>query len=101
MSGVNTNRSSTLWGRSWSLAILRSCCRRYVNNVIDFACPIGFHRLQGTKVLEDREIRLPLFYAPECASPQKASLRIVKYTGSLVSPEWVDVEEGAVLAPCA
>ena len=101
MSGVNTNRSSTIRGRSLSLAILRSYCRGYVNYVIDFACPIGFHRSQGTKVLEDLEFRYHLCILSEDAPPQNVSSEIIKYTGTLVSPEWDDVETGAMLARCA
>ena len=100
-SGVNTNRSSTLRGRSLSLAVLCSCCRGYVNHVIDFACPIGFHRSQGTKVLEDREIRYRRCILSEDAPPQSVSSEIIRYSGTLVYPEWDDVEKGAVLVRCA
>ena len=96
MSGVNISRLLTLWVRSVFPTILRPCCRGYVNHTIDLICRIGVHRLQGTKVLEDREIRHHLCFISEGASPQKASPRIVKYTGSLVSPEWEDIENGAV-----
>ena len=49
---------------------------------------------QGTKILEDREIRHGFCWTSEDTPPQEASPRIVKYTGSLVSPEWEDVEKG-------
>ena len=56
-----------------------------------------FIRPQGTKVLEDREIRHDFCELSEGAPPQAVSPRISKYIGSLVSPEWIDVEEGTVL----
>ena len=33
------------------------------------------------------------------ALPQSLLAGITKYTGTLVSPEWTDVEEGAVFTP--
>ncbi|KAF9783757.1 hypothetical protein BJ322DRAFT_877685 [Thelephora terrestris] len=48
---------------------------------------------RGTKVLEDREIRHAFYLESEGTPPQEASPRIVKYTGSLVSPGWEDVEK--------
>ncbi|KAF9783759.1 hypothetical protein BJ322DRAFT_1109608 [Thelephora terrestris] len=55
----------------------------------------GFRTMlsRGTKVLEDREIRHTFYMASEGAPPQEALPRIVKYTGSLVSPEWEDEEQ--------
>ncbi|KAF9650929.1 hypothetical protein BDM02DRAFT_3213948 [Thelephora ganbajun] len=50
----------------------------------------------GTKVLEDREIRHKFCALSEGTPPQHAPSTIVKYTGSLVSPEWEDVEKGGV-----
>ena len=52
--------------------------------------------LQGTKVLEDREIRLDFIRCAEGAPPQHACPRIIKYTGALAEPEWYDVEPGRV-----
>ena len=52
--------------------------------------------LQGTKVLEDREIRLDFSCCTEGAPPQHACQRIIKYTGALAEPEWYDVEPGRV-----
>ena len=88
-----------LWGRSTFPTILRPCCHGYVNHIIDFACRIDFLCSQGTKVLEDREIRLDLFLTSEDAPPQSTSDEIVKYTGTLVSPKWKDVTKGAVFTP--
>jgi len=48
---------------------------------------------RGTKVLEDREIRHKFCCISEGAPPQKVVLNIIKYTGSLVAPEWGDKEK--------
>jgi len=57
--------------------------------------------LQGTKILENREIRHRRS-ATTADTPRKRTFtRIVKYTGSSASPEWEDVEPGRVLSfPC-
>ena len=59
--------------------------------------------LQGTKVLEDREIRHEFCWSSEGTPPQQVFHIIAKYIGSLVTPEWEDIEEGRVfdsLVPC-
>ena len=57
---------------------------------------MNFIALQGTKVLEDREIRHSFFLSSEDGPPQHASPGIDKYTGALDAPEWKDVEQGKV-----
>ena len=52
--------------------------------------------LQGTKVLEDREIRHSFCITARGEPPQHASPRISKYTGDLTAPKWEDVEPGRV-----
>ena len=54
--------------------------------------------MQGTKVLEDREIRFSFRILAEDAPPQHGFSGITKYTGSLAAPEWEDVEPGRVLS---
>jgi len=54
---------------------------------------------QGTKVLEDREIRLSVGRCAKGAPPRQASSGITKYTGILVTPEWRDAEPGRVFNP--
>jgi len=54
--------------------------------------------LQGTKVLEDREIRHSFYMTSEDIPPQHVFSRVVKYTGTLATPEWDDVEEGRVFS---
>ena len=53
--------------------------------------------LQGTKVLEGQEIRHSFGLISEDSS-QHASPGISKYTGTLVAPEWEDVEKGTVFS---
>jgi len=53
--------------------------------------------LQGTKVLEDREIRLARAITAEGSPPQYSFPGITKYTGALAAPEWKDDEPGRVL----
>jgi len=55
--------------------------------------------LQGTKVLEDREIRFVRTKVTEGAPPQYALPDIVKYTGTSTAPEWLNAEPGRVLFP--
>jgi len=54
--------------------------------------------MQGTRVLEDREIRFSFRILAEDAPPQHGFSGITKYTGSLTAPEWEDVEPGRVLS---
>ena len=55
--------------------------------------------LQGTKVLEDREIRLARVTVTEGTPPKYSLPEITKYTGDSATPEWKDVEPGRVLFP--
>ena len=54
--------------------------------------------MQGTKVLEDREIRHSFRWVTEDGPAQHVLPRIVKYTGILTAPEWQDVEQGKALS---
>ena len=56
--------------------------------------PREFHCSQGTKVLEDREVRHSFCYVTEGTPRQQASQQVSKYTGASSSPEWMDVEPG-------
>ena len=52
--------------------------------------------LQGAKVLEDRELRFRLRQVTvDPAEP--ASTVVIKYTGVLGTPEWMDIERGSVI----
>ena len=55
-----------------------------------------FYALQGTKVLEDREIRHSFCVINEGSPPRSASPGITKYTGALTAPRWDDIEPGRV-----
>jgi len=47
---------------------------------------------QGTKILDNREIRRRYSVSTKDTPPQHCSSYIVKYTGALTSPEWKDVD---------
>jgi hypothetical protein len=53
--------------------------------------------LQGTRVLEDREIRRPLIYVTGGAPQRQVVSSVIKYTGTLSIPQWMDIEQGSVL----
>ena len=52
---------------------------------------------QGTKVLEDREVRHRFSYATEDVLEQQITQKVSKYTGASGAPEWMDTEPGSVL----
>jgi len=54
--------------------------------------------LQGTKVLEDREIRHGFSMSAKGSPPRRGFGRISKYTGALLAPKWEDVESGRVFS---
>ena len=54
--------------------------------------------LQGTKILEDREVRHKRCAVTKHAPQEHTSTRIIKYTGDLASPQWKDVEPGRVFS---
>ena len=56
--------------------------------------PDDFISLQGTRVLEDREVRSSYCYITEGAPRLQASQSVIKYTGTDNAPEWMDSEQG-------
>jgi hypothetical protein len=52
---------------------------------------------QGTKVLENREIRTTINVIREGAPATDIYAGIVKYDGKIKAPEWMDVERGRTL----
>ena len=54
--------------------------------------------LQGTKVLEDREVRTTFRFVNYDAPEEQASMPILRYTGTHSSPEWTDIERGSVFS---
>jgi len=54
---------------------------------------VGF---QGTKVLEDREIRTTMYVVREGAPARDILARIVKYDGNLKEPRWTDLEQSMI-----
>jgi len=55
-----------------------------------------FVPLQGTRVLQDREIRLNSCYVTQDAPKRWASVSVIKYTGAGSAPQWMDTEPGSV-----
>jgi len=55
---------------------------------------LNFIATQGTKVLEDREIRLDFCWTSVDTPPRLVFPKVAKYTGPLVAPEWEDAEKG-------
>ena len=53
---------------------------------------------QGTKVLEDRELRTTLCYVTDGAPQRQASQPVLRYTGTSDTPEWRDTEPGSVFS---
>jgi len=74
----------------------------YTNEMGERRIPGGFTTMlsRGTKILEDREIRHSFCRSSDGTPPKQASPSIDKYTGSLASPEWADVEEGKFETLC-
>ena len=54
--------------------------------------------LQGTKVLEDHEIRRSFCYMTKEGPQKRVSKPILKYTGTERAPLWMDVEQGDVFS---
>jgi len=54
--------------------------------------------LQGTKILGDREIRYRRCAITKDTPRTHTFTRIIKYTGTLASPEWKDIEPGRVFS---
>lgn len=50
--------------------------------------------LQGTKVLEDREVRASFRRVAEDSPERQLYTSIVKYSGTRTAPEWMDIEPG-------
>ena len=69
------------------------------SSILTWCFELDLIALQGTKVLEDREIRHSFYRTAEDEPPQHASPRISKYTGDLATPKWEDIEPGSVYFP--
>ena len=54
--------------------------------------------LQGTNVLEDREVRVPFSSVAEGAPKREVSQQIFKYTGTCSAPRWMDLEQGSAFS---
>jgi len=52
--------------------------------------------LQGTKILEDQEVRYSFCYVTEGAPQQQAFQSVLQYIGTRRAPRWMDIEPGSV-----
>ena len=80
------------------MAVSKTCYRGFVIYPLLLILLDNLVVLQGTKVLEDEELRLSLSYATEDTPHQHASPSVLRYTGTSSSPEWTDVDQGSVFA---
>jgi len=53
--------------------------------------------IQGTKVLESREIRTMLQAVREGAPARDVLARVIKYDGNRQRPQWRDMEQGTIV----
>ena len=81
-----------------STAISKTCYRGFVIYPLLLILRDDVVVLQGTKVLEDKEVRFSLNYTTEDAPRQHASPSVLKYTGTSSSPEWTDIDQGGVFS---
>ena len=95
-SGVNTSHTLMSQGKDVSPAVSRACYCGFVIRRRSLTLLDNFIALQGTKVLEDREVRFLLCYISEGAPQREASSSVFKYTGALSTPQWMDTELGSV-----
>ena len=97
-SGVSISHSLIALERNTYRVISFPCCRGFVVRNIYLAFELNSIILQGTKVLEDREIRHDFIWPSEDAPAQHVSPKVVKYTGTLVAPQWEDIEQGILFS---
>ena len=100
------NTSYVDTSRSWmpeeigvSIVVSKTCYRGFVIYPLLLILLDDLVVLQGTKVLEDKEVRFSLSYTTEDTPQQHASPSVLKYTGTSSSPEWTDdVDQGSVFS---
>ena len=95
-SGVRISRLLIPRDRNVSQTISLPCYHGFVVPNLHLAFELNSIALQGTKVLENREIRQTFYRTSEDTPLQHVSPKVVKYTGALVAPEWEDIEPGIV-----
>ena len=81
---------------SGSPAVSKLCYRGFVIHPLLSILLDNFITLQGTKVLEDHEVRRNFSYITEGAPQLQAFQSVVKYTGEQSAPRWMDIEKGNV-----
>ena len=78
------------------MTVLKTCYCGFVFRHHLLVLSNNFITLQGTKVLEDREVRFNLCYTTEGTPQRQALSAVFKYTGARSTPEWIDIERGSV-----
>ena len=97
MSSVNKRHTWTLQGINISPAILRPYYRGFVVRPPLLIHLDNFTISQGTEILGDREVRSSFLSVTDGAPQRQVVQSIIKYTGTLSIPEWMDIERGSVL----
>ena len=80
-----------------SLTISKPCYNRFAIHPLLSICRDNPIPPQGDKVLKDQEVRAGFCYVSYDAPRQQAFEAVLRYTGTLRPPEWMDVEQGSVL----
>ena len=94
MSNVNANHTWTPQGINVSMNVSKTCYHGFAIHCLLLILLNNFVALQGTKVLEDREIRFSLHLITDNAPQERTFESVYKYTGRRSAPEWMDVERG-------
>jgi len=96
MSGVSVIHGWIPLGTSGSLAVSQPYYCGFVIHPV-LSTPLrNFTTSQGTKVLGDHEIRNVFCCITEDVPERQALQSVVKYTGTQIAPQWMDVEQGNV-----
>ena len=98
MLDVNIRCTWIAQGISVSLTISGPCYRGFVIHLALILSDKSLLPSQGTRVLEDQEIRLRFCRVTADAPEQQVSSSILKYTGTGRAPEWEDIEQGSVFS---
>ena len=85
-------------GDKRTLTISKPCYHGFAIHLLLSILLNNLIALQGTRVLEDREIRQPLIYVTRGAPQRQVVSPVIKYTGTLRAPQWMDIEQGSVLS---
>jgi hypothetical protein len=81
-----------------SLTISKPCCHGFVVHPLLLVLLDNLIPSQGTKVLEDRELRSSFRYVTYDVPQRRAYRPVFRYTGTRSAPEWMDTERGSVFS---